>query len=102
RRTDAQEREGSIATRVHTSAGTSPTGQWNTTDSGAYQSKRWTIAATDAFVAPPKTVTATRTTTVYPGFTGDVADGAAIYPDGANTAIITTNKDAGGGLYVYD
>jgi len=103
RATDAQEREGSIAYRTQTSPGQSPSGQW-TTNSGWYQTKRWTlaIAETGSVIEP---LEATLETETYSGFTGDVADGAAIFRDAttpASSVVITTNKEVGGGLYVYN
>jgi 3-phytase len=101
RETDAQEREGSIASRTQATAGLTPSGFW-VSNSGVYQTQRWTLAVAEAATVPGP-VEAELTSEPYPGFTGDVADGAAIVYDAANpgsSVVITTNKDTGGGLYV--
>ncbi len=105
RRTNANEREGTIITRPQVSAGDTGTVTFDTESSGYYQGRAWQIAVREQGGSGGDFVNATLTSEPYPGFSDDVADGASIIFDNQNpqnSVVIGTNKDVGGGLYVFN
>ena len=98
-RTDSAQRDGAILTR-NTDQVTPGQIAASTATVSIGQSHQIVTVGISEITPPVAPIVASLESETYPGFTGDVADGAAIYPDGADSVIITTNKAAGGGLYV--
>ena len=91
---DAGERRGFVASKgVQATAGSTGAATFGV-PAATNAGRAWQLALPE----PP--IIATLETEAYPGFTGDVADGAAIYPNGSDSLILATNKATGGGLYV--
>lgn len=97
---DAGERRGFVASKgVQATAGASGTAIFGTPTANN-TGRAWQLALPEAGEPPEPPIIATLETETYPGFTGDVADGAAIYPNGSDSLILAANKATGGGLYV--
>lgn len=97
-RTNANERDGHISTKG-TQISPGATGDATFGVSGGQSHLVWQLALEES--VPP--VQAKLTSEPFPTFTGDIADGAAIVYDSASPAdsvVLATNKDTGGGLYV--
>lgn len=104
-RTDATQREGTIISKPQAPSGATGTASFDTSSSGSYQSRVWALAVKETGGTPPLSITGSVSTDVFPSFTGDIADGASIVYDNtnpANSVVIGTNKDVGGGLYVFN
>lgn len=97
---DAVERRGFVASKgIQATAGATGTAIFGI-PAAPNTGRAWQLALPAAGPPPEPPIVATLETEAYPGFTGDVADGAAIYPNGSDSLILATNKATGGGLYV--
>lgn len=102
-RVNASERDGFIATKgIQPIAGASDDALFAVVNAQVHL--LWQLAIEiDTAATAPSFVQATLATEIFPGFTGDIADGAAIIPDSSNPAesvVLLTNKAEGGGIYV--
>ena len=98
-RTDSAQRDGAILTR-NTDQVTPGQIAASTATVSLGQSHQIVTVGISEITPPATPIVASLESETYPGFTGDVADGAAIYPNGSDSLILATNKATGGGLYV--
>lgn len=108
-RTNVTERDGCIAIKgIQDTAGSTGTNTFNVSNEQIYMTWQMALKPIDSDAEPPDppvVVEAKVSTELFPGFSGDVADGAAIVVDEVDpsrSVVLVSNKGVGGGIYTLN